>query len=74
MLSVKCLINITDNPFFVLDLSEVEHVHFKRVGFATKYFDMTFIFYDHNIPPRTITAIEMKSYEMIQEWPTVRGF
>jgi nucleosome binding factor SPN SPT16 subunit len=70
MPSVKCLINITDNPFFVLDLSEVEHVHFERVDFATKYFDMTFIFYNHNIPPRTITAIEMKSYEMIQEWLT----
>jgi nucleosome binding factor SPN SPT16 subunit len=68
MPSVRCLVNLTEIPFFVIDLSEVEHVHFERVDFATRNFDMTFIFYNHEILPRTIASIEMRNYEMIQEW------
>ena len=66
--TVKCIVNLTETPFFVIDLGEVEHVHFERVMFATKNFDMTFLFKDHNVLPRTITAIEMKQIDAIQEW------
>lgn len=66
--TVKCIVNLTETPFFVVDLAEVEHVHFERVMFSTKNFDMTFVFKNHDVPPRTITAIEVKSLDAIQEW------
>jgi nucleosome binding factor SPN SPT16 subunit len=66
--TVKCLVNLTETPFFVIDLDEVEHVHFERVMFSTKNFDMTFIFKNKELTPRTITAIEVKGLDAIQEW------
>ena len=42
--SVRCLVNLTETPFFFLDISEVEHVHFERVTYTTKNFDVAFIF------------------------------
>ena len=66
--TVKCIVNLTETPFFLIDLSEVEHVHFERVMFSTKNFDMTFIFKNHDVMPRSITAIEIKALDAIQEW------
>jgi nucleosome binding factor SPN SPT16 subunit len=66
--SVKCLVNLTELPFFVIDLSTVEHVHFERVTMATKNFDMTIIFKNFDVLPRTITAIDIQSFDMIQDW------
>jgi nucleosome binding factor SPN SPT16 subunit len=66
--SVYCLVNLTEIPNFCLSISDVEHVHFERVNFATKNFDMVLIFKNFDIPPQSITAIEMKNLEMIQDW------
>ena len=66
--TVKCIVNLTETPFFVVDLSEVEHVHFERVMFGTRNFDMAFIFKNHELLPRSITAIEVKWLDAIQEW------
>lgn len=37
------LINITDFPFFVVPLNEIEHVHFERVFSSSKTCDMKII-------------------------------
>lgn len=66
--SVRCLINLTETPFFVVDLSDIEHVHFERVSFATKNIDMVIIFKNFDVAPRTVTAIEMQYYDQIQDW------
>jgi len=66
--SVRCLLNVTETPFFVVDLSDIEHVHFERVSFGTKNFDMVIIFKGFETAPRTITAIEMQYYDQIQDW------
>lgn len=66
MPSVSCLVNLTELPFFVVDISEVDHVHFERVTFATKNFDMVIIF--KNYETRAISAIEVKYLELIQDW------
>lgn len=66
--SVKCLVNLTENPFFVVDLSEVEHVHFERVNMATKNFDMSIIFKNFDVLPVTISAIDIQFFDMIQDW------
>lgn len=66
--SVHCLVNLTELPNFVTTLSDVEHIHFERVSRATRNFDMTLIYRDWDIVPRTITAIELKYFEKIQDW------
>eukprot|EP01041_Mallomonas_annulata_P010767 gene10767-22491_t len=66
--TVRCLVNLTETPFFVVDLSDIEHVHFERVSFGTKNFDMIIIFKDLDTPPKSIIAIEMQYYDAIQDW------
>lgn len=66
--SVKCLVNLTEMPFFVIDLSEVEHVHFERVNMATKNCDMTIIFKNFDVLPKSIAAIDIQFFDMIQDW------
>ena len=66
--SVKALCNLTETPFFFLPLNEIEHVHFERVTYTTKNFDVAFIFKDFDVLPKLVTAIDMKSLELIQDW------
>lgn len=55
--TTHCLVNLTEQPPFVLTLADIDHVHFERVTYATRNFDAVFIFKNHSIMPRTITAI-----------------
>jgi len=42
--TVKCLVNLTESPAFLLDLDVIEHVHFERVNYGGgKNFDVVFI-------------------------------
>ena len=42
----NCLIAISEFPFFVIDLADIEAVHFERVSFGIKNFDMAIIYKD----------------------------
>ena len=42
----NCLIAISEFPCFVIDLKDIEAVHFERVTFGIKNFDMTIIYKD----------------------------
>jgi nucleosome binding factor SPN SPT16 subunit len=66
--TTHCLVNLTEVPPFVLTLADIDHVHFERVTYATRNFDATFIFKNHSLLPRTITAIDMKYMDTIQDW------
>lgn len=66
--TANALVNLTEKPPFIISLSEVEHVHFERVTFSTRNFDLTFIFKNWDVKPRTITSIDIKSKEVIQDW------
>ena len=66
--TTHCLVNLTETPSFVISLADIEHVHFERVTYATKNFDMTFIFKNLDQPTRTITAVDMKYLDIIQDW------
>lgn len=66
--TTNCLVNLTEWPSFVLTLSEVEHCHFERVTYATRNFDITFIYKNWDIPPKTITAVDMKYMDIVQDW------
>ncbi|CAI5741519.1 unnamed protein product [Hyaloperonospora brassicae] len=66
--SVHCLVSLTDMPFFIISLDEVEHVHFERVMFSSKNFDVVFVFKNFDVMPMRISAVSMGELERIKEW------
>lgn len=66
--TTSCLINLTEQPPFVLTLDQVEIVHFERVSFSLKNFDMVFIFKDYTRKVVMITSIPMSQIDQIKEW------
>ncbi|RLU21260.1 hypothetical protein DMN91_005633 [Ooceraea biroi] len=53
-----CLVNLTEWPPFVITLEDVELVHFERVQFHLKNFDMIFVFKDYHRKVAMPTDIE----------------
>jgi nucleosome binding factor SPN SPT16 subunit len=68
--TLNCLINLTETPFFVVDLDEVDHVHFERVTYMSKAFDMVLVNKDFNKAPWRIDMIPNEDKDAVQEWLT----
>lgn len=64
----NALVNLTDPEPTVITLSEIEIVHFERVSFQLKNFDIVIIFKDYNTKPQQIAAVEMSKLEEIKNW------
>ena len=64
----SCLINVSEMPPFILTLDQIEIVHFERVSFHLKNFDMVFIFKDYTKKVAMITSIPMNQLDQIKEW------
>lgn len=63
-----CLVNLTDWPPFVITLEEIELVHFERVQFHLKNFDMVFVFKDYHKKVSMVNAIPMSMLDHVKEW------
>jgi len=68
--TLNCLVNLTETPFFVVDLSDVDHVHFERITFASKAFDVVLVNKDFSKQPARIDMIPNEDKDAIQEWLT----
>ena len=55
-------------PPFVISLEEVELVHFERVQFHIKNFDMVFVFKDYNKKVSNVNAIPMNMLDSVRDW------
>ncbi|CEH15044.1 fact complex subunit spt16 [Ceraceosorus bombacis] len=69
--TTDCLIHLTDPPFTVITLSEVEIVHLERVtlsGSTSSSFDMAFVFKDFTQAPMIIRSVPMASLDSVKEW------
>ena len=64
--TLNCLCNLTETPFFVVELSEVDHVHFERVTFMSKAFDMVLINKDFSKAPWRVDMIPNDDKDSIQ--------
>jgi nucleosome binding factor SPN SPT16 subunit len=64
--TLNCLCNLTETPFFVVDLSNVDHVHFERVTFMSKAFDMVLINKDFTKQPWRVDMIPNEDKDSIQ--------
>jgi nucleosome binding factor SPN SPT16 subunit len=70
MPTLNCLVNLTETPFFVVDLEEVDHVHFERVTYMSKAFDMVLINKDFNKQPWRVDMIPNSDKDGLQDWLT----
>ncbi|KZF20719.1 transcription elongation complex subunit [Xylona heveae TC161] len=66
--STDCLVQLTEPPFLVVTLDELEIAHLERVQFGLKNFDMVLVFKDFNRPPVHINTIPVESLENVKEW------
>lgn len=66
--TVNCLVNLTEFPFFLISLDAIEHVHFERVMFSSRNFDLVVVLKDFNVVPMRISAIPVKDLDSIREW------
>ena len=66
----SCIVHLTEWPPFVIALDEIELVHFERVNFQLKSFDIVFIFKDYTRKVSTINAVPTSSLDSIKSWLT----
>ncbi|KAJ4948566.1 hypothetical protein JOQ06_020099 [Pogonophryne albipinna] len=62
------LVNTTEWPPFVVTLDEVELIHFERVQFHLKNFDVVIVYKDYNKKVTMINAVPVNSLDPIKEW------
>jgi len=66
--TTDCLIQITEPPFLVLSLAEIEIVHLERVQYGLKNFDMVVVFKDYQRTPAHIDTIPVESLDAVKDW------
>lgn len=62
------LVNLTEWPPFLIALDDVELVHFERVHFNLRNFDMVFVFKNYNKKVATVNAVPMSQLDHVKEW------
>jgi len=68
MPTVNCLVELTEMPFTVIPLAEVNLVNLERVGFNLRNFDMIFVWKDFNKEVARIDSVPSHSLETIKDW------
>ncbi|KAG4304385.1 hypothetical protein PORY_002095 [Pneumocystis oryctolagi] len=66
--TTECLVHLTDPPFLVITLSDIEIAHLERVQFGLKNFDLVFVFKDFRRPPAHINTIPMSHLDNVKDW------
>ena len=66
--TTECLVQLTDPPFTVVTLSEIEIAHLERVSFGLKSFDLVFVFQDFSKPVLHINSIQVTQLDNVKEW------
>jgi len=66
--TTDCLVQLTEPPFLVITLSDIEVVHLERVQFGLKNFDMVIVFKDFNKPVAHVNTIPVESLDSVKDW------
>ncbi|KAJ7168138.1 FACT complex subunit SPT16 [Mycena crocata] len=66
--TTECLVHLTDPPFLVVTLSEIEIASLERVQYILKQFDLCFIFKDFSRPPLHINSIQSTQMDDVKNW------
>lgn len=66
--TTDCLVQLTEPPFTVITLSDIETVHLERVQFGLKQFDMVVVFKDFTRPVVHINTIPVEALDGVRDW------
>ncbi|RHZ49171.1 hypothetical protein Glove_529g41 [Diversispora epigaea] len=66
--TTECFVHLTDPPFLVVTITDIEIAHLERVQFGLKNFDLVFIFKDYSRSPLHINTIPMNQLENVKDW------
>ncbi|EMC97887.1 hypothetical protein BAUCODRAFT_406868 [Baudoinia panamericana UAMH 10762] len=66
--TTDCLVQLTEPPFMVITLNDIEVVHLERVQFGLKNFDMVIVFKDFTRAPAHINTIPVESLDGVKDW------
>ncbi|KZT26342.1 FACT complex subunit SPT16 [Neolentinus lepideus HHB14362 ss-1] len=66
--TTECLVYLSDPPFLVVTLSDIEIASLERVQFGLKQFDLVLIFKDFTKPPLHINSIPSAQLDDVKNW------
>ncbi|KIW99366.1 uncharacterized protein Z518_11354 [Rhinocladiella mackenziei CBS 650.93] len=66
--TTDALVQLTEPPFTVITLDEIEVAHLERIQFGLKNFDLVFVYKDFHRPPTHINTIPVESLDRVKEW------
>jgi nucleosome binding factor SPN SPT16 subunit len=66
--TTDCLVQLTELPFLVITLSDVEIVHLERINFGLKNFDVVFVFKNFKQPVVHVNSVPVNQLEAVKEW------
>jgi len=66
--TADCLVHLSDPPFLVITIADVELAHLERVQFGLKHFDMVIVLKDFSKPVYHINTIPMNELDHVREW------
>jgi nucleosome binding factor SPN SPT16 subunit len=66
--TTECLIHLSDPPFLVVTLADIEVASLERVQFGLKQFDLVFVFKDFTKAPLHINSIPSAQLDDVKNW------
>lgn len=66
--TTHCLVHLSEPPFLVLTLEDLELAALERVIHGTKSFDITFVFKNLHRPVVRVSTVPMAQLEDIKDW------
>ncbi|KAK0483168.1 FACT complex subunit SPT16 [Armillaria novae-zelandiae] len=66
--TTECLVHLTDSPFLVVTLADIEVASLERVQYSLKQFDLVLIFKDFNKAPLHINSIPSSQMDDVKNW------
>ncbi|TFK42772.1 FACT complex subunit SPT16 [Crucibulum laeve] len=66
--TTECLVHLTDPPFLVVTLADIEIASLERVQYGLKQFDLVFIFKDFTKTPLHINSIQSSQMDDVKNW------
>ncbi|THH01723.1 hypothetical protein EW026_g1029 [Hermanssonia centrifuga] len=66
--TTECLVHLSDPPFLVVTLADIEIASLERVQFGLKQFDMVLIFKDFTKTPLHINSIPSSQLDDVKNW------
>ncbi|KAF8636567.1 hypothetical protein AX17_003378 [Amanita inopinata Kibby_2008] len=66
--TTECLVHLTDPPFLVVTLADIEIASLERVQYGLRQFDLVLIFKDFTKPPLHINSIPSSQMDDVKNW------